>query len=55
MLIIPVGRLYIALQKKKGNPKFQDPVYQHKFEVIISVVGACVAGVTIYILYFILN
>ena len=31
MLLIGVGRIYVSIQKRRGNPKFQDEEYAKKF------------------------
>ena len=31
MLLIGVGRIYISIQKHRGNPKFQNEEYVEKF------------------------
>ena len=31
MLLIDVGRIYVSIQKRRGNPKFQNEEYVEKF------------------------
>ena len=53
MLLIGVGRIYISIQKRRGNPKFQNEEYVKKFifyRRVITVSMILIASVILFIL-----
>ena len=50
MLIMPLGRVYKALQVNRGNPKFSDPEFIRKYDAIRRISALVITGIAIIIL-----
>ena len=53
MLLIGVGRIYVSIQKRRGNPKFQDEEYVKKFTFYRRIITVSMILIAFAILVFI--
>lgn len=51
MLLIWVGRIYVSIQKQKGNPKFKDEAYVRKFNFWKNIISICLVVIAFLILF----
>lgn len=52
MLLTLGGRIYVAVQKRRGNTKFQDKEYVKKFIFNLRVIAVCMILFGFVILFF---
>ena len=51
MLLIWIGRIYVSIQKRRGNPKFQDDEYVRKFNFWKRTVSICLILIAFAIIF----
>ncbi len=51
LMLLPLERLYIAMQRKKNNTRFADPIFVQKIEIAVIIVSVCLFGSALYILH----
>ena len=51
MLLIWIGRIYVSVQKRRGNPKFQDEEYVGKFNFWKRLISICLILIAVAIVF----
>ena len=51
MLLIWIGRIYVSIQKRRGNPKFEDEEYVRKFNFWKRIISICLVLIAVLILF----
>ena len=51
LMLLPLERLYNAMQRKKNNTRFADPIFVQKIEIAVIIVSVCLFGSALYILH----
>ena len=50
LIILPLGKIYLSIQRKK-DVRFSDPIYIHKFEIVLRLISICIFSIGLYLVY----